>query len=89
MLERVFELKDILILFEFQEKMELILENERNHLQSIHILLQCFYEASLALDASIYPTISNALVIFAVLRQNLINFKDSSIDVIRNKTNSI
>ena len=28
MLERVFELKDILILFEFQEKMELILENE-------------------------------------------------------------
>ena len=89
MLERVFELKDILILFEFQEKMELILENEWNHLQSIHILLQCFYESSLALDASIYPTISNALVIFAVLRQNLINFKDSSIDVIRNMTNSI
>ena len=89
MLERALQLKYISILFEFQEKMDSISENEWNDLQSIHILLQGFYEATLALEASIYPTISNALVIFAVLRQNLVNFKDSSVDVIRNMVNSI
>ena len=43
----------------------------------------------MALEASIYHTISNALVIFAVLRQNLVNFKDRSVDFIRNMANSM